>query len=224
MDKPVSRVTRPKEEARRYYNSLSRWYDLVAGSSEEKYRQTGMALLAIQPGERVLEIGFGTGGCLAAFAQATGPSGFVCGIELSDGMAAIARHRLSDVRGNLQAGIVLADGSQPPFGPGCFDAIFMSFTLELFDTPDIVQALRRCRHILHPRGRLGVVSLVKTKDPGMAERIYEWFHAHMPVAVDCRPIDAQTALQRTGFAIERVIHESMWGLPVESILGRNTTL
>ncbi|MEA3351739.1 MAG: methyltransferase domain-containing protein, partial [Chloroflexota bacterium] len=173
MDNPISRVTRPKEDARRYYNRLSRWYDLIAGGSEEKYRQTGMALLNVQPGERVLEIGFGTGNCLVAFAQATGPSGFVGGIELSGGMAAIARQRLIDSGLDQQAGLALADGAQPPFGPDCFDAIFMSFTLELFDTPDIPRVLERCRQMLHSRGRLVVVSLVKAKDPGMAERVYE---------------------------------------------------
>jgi hypothetical protein len=43
------------------------------------------------------------------------------------------------------------------------------------------------------------------------------------VAVDCRPIRAQESLRRAGFAIEQVVHESMWGLPVESILARNTS-
>lgn len=223
MQNVISPVTRSKEQARRYYNRLSGWYDLIAGS-EAPFRQRGLALLDVQPGERILEIGFGTGECLVTLAEAAGTEGFVYGIELSEGMAAQAQHRLAESGLEQRVSLLLADGANAPFVANSFDAIFMSFTLELFDTPEIPHVLQQCRRLLQPRGRLGVVSLVKTEYPGLAERIYEWFHQKMPVAVDCRPIKAQESLRRAGFAIEQVVHESMWGLPVESILARNTSL
>ncbi|HDD61451.1 MAG TPA: 2-heptaprenyl-1,4-naphthoquinone methyltransferase, partial [Chloroflexi bacterium] len=55
-----SRVNRPVQAAESYYSSLSGIYDLVA-SSEKRFIRLGLALLYPQPGERILEIGFGTG-------------------------------------------------------------------------------------------------------------------------------------------------------------------
>lgn len=223
MNASISPVNRSKDEARRYYNRLSHWYDLITGS-EAPFRQRGLAILSAQPGERVLEIGFGTGECLVALAEAVETKGYVYGIELSDGMIAQAQQRLAKSGQEGRTSLLLADGAQAPFSASSFDAILMIFTLELFDTPEIPHVLQQCRRLLRPRGRLSVVSLVKTEYPGLAERIYEWFHQRMPVAVDCRPIKAQESLRRAGFAIQQVVHESMWGLPVESILARNTSI
>jgi demethylmenaquinone methyltransferase/2-methoxy-6-polyprenyl-1,4-benzoquinol methylase len=217
MKTNISPVTRSKAEARANYNRLSRWYDWLAGS-EAKYRQLGMQALDVQPGERVLEIGFGTGTCLEDLGRQVVPEGFVYGIDLSDGMAAVAQERLADAGLSNRVGIALADAAWAPFWERSFDAIFMSFTLELFDTPEIPKVLRGCKRILRQNGRLGIVTLVKTDQPKFPERIYEWFHARMPTAVDCRPILAQAALQKAGFAINRVIFEKMWGLPVEIIV------
>jgi demethylmenaquinone methyltransferase/2-methoxy-6-polyprenyl-1,4-benzoquinol methylase len=94
METSVSRVNRSKEAARQSYNRLSRWYDFIAGSTEKKYRDWGLEKLSAQPGEKILEIGFGTGHCLAALAKAVGTTGRVIGLDLSDGMLAIARERL----------------------------------------------------------------------------------------------------------------------------------
>jgi len=218
MKTTISPVTRTKAEARANYNRLSRWYDWIA-SSEARYRQLGVQALNVQSGDRVLEIGFGTGTCLLDFAQRVSPEGFVCGIDLSDGMVAVAENRLSAAGVAGRVGLTLGDAVQTPFQDECFDAIFMSFTLELFDNPEIPQVLRQCRRILRPGGRLVVVSLVKTEAPNFAERAYEWAHAKMPVSVDCRPIMAQTALREADFEIDKVISEKMWGLPVEIVVG-----
>ena len=218
----ISRVLRPKEEARSSYNKLSRWYDLISGSSEKKYRDIGLQKLAARPGERILEIGFGTGHCILSLAEAVGDSGHVCGIDLSDGMLAIARDRLERAglqgRVDLQAGDALA----LPYESDGFDGVFMSFTLELFDTPEIPLLLEQCRRVLKAGGRIAVVTLVKK--PGMAVRIYEWFHEKMPSAVDCRPILAQEALAAAGFSLGEVTALSMWGLPVEIILAHKGML
>jgi demethylmenaquinone methyltransferase/2-methoxy-6-polyprenyl-1,4-benzoquinol methylase len=195
---------------------LSRWYDIVAGSSEKKYRDIGLQKLDAHSGERILEIGFGTGHCILALAHSVGETGKVYGIDLSDGMLAIAQNRvhqagLSD-RVDLRAG----DAAALPFAQGEFDGVFMSFTLELFDSPEIPLVLDQCYAALRPGGRLAVVALVKKA--GTAVKIYEWVHEKMPVAVDCRPIYAQPALTTAGFSIKDVSPMSMWGLPVEIIL------
>jgi len=219
MNNAISPVKRTKAEARANYNRLSRWYDWFA-SSEARYRQLGVQALNAQSGERVLEIGFGTGSCLVDLARQVGQEGFVCGIDLSDGMAEVAKNRISEAGFAERVFLTLGDAAWASFGADCFNAIFISFTLELFDTPEIPRVLHQCRCILKPGGRLGVVTMVKTEEPNFAERTYEWFHAKMPVTVDCRPIMAQTALQEAGFEITQLITEKMWGLPVEIIVGK----
>ncbi len=209
-----SRVLRSKSQARRSYNRLSRWYDLLAGSSEEKYRAMGVQALGIQPGECVLEIGCGTGTSLASLASLVGPEGAAWGLDLSDGMATLALERIKVAGFYNRSRVCLGDGAWLPFRTGCFQAIFLSFTLELFDTPEIPQVLAGCRRVIAPDGRLGVVAMGMNQPPGLAERIYEWFHHRMPVLVDCRPIDGKSLVEAAGFKVRTEQRESMWGLPV----------
>jgi demethylmenaquinone methyltransferase/2-methoxy-6-polyprenyl-1,4-benzoquinol methylase len=100
------------------------------------------------------------------------------------------------------------------------DGVFMSFTLELFDNPEIPRVLQECHRVLKAAGRLAVVAMTKTDPPGVAVRLYEWFHEHMPDYADCRPIFARQALEENGFEIENRSVSSMWGLPVEIVLGK----
>lgn len=223
MDAIISRVNRSKEDARASYNKLSRWYDVVAGSTEKKYRDWGLEKLSAQPGEKILEIGFGTGHCLVSLAQAVGPNGRVTGLDISDGMLAIARERLQREGLAERADLHLGDAAKLDFiEAGTLDGVFMSFTLELFDNPEIPRVLLECHRILKPGGRLAVVSMTKTNPPGVAVRMYEWFHEKMPNYADCRPIFARQSIEQSEFAIQDVSVSSMWGLPVEIVLGKKS--
>jgi ubiquinone/menaquinone biosynthesis C-methylase UbiE len=220
MDAPISRVRRTKEAARASYNRLSRWYDVIAGSTEKKYREWGLEKLSAQPGEHILEIGFGTGHCLVSLAKAVGPAGRVTGLDISDGMLAITRERLQKERLSERVDLHLGDAASLSFIlPVSLDGVFMSFTLELFDNPEIPRVLQECHRILKHGGRLAVVSMTKTDPPGTAVRMYEWFHEHLPDYADCRPIFARKALEQAGFRIQDASLASMWGLPVEIVLG-----
>jgi demethylmenaquinone methyltransferase/2-methoxy-6-polyprenyl-1,4-benzoquinol methylase len=221
METSIQRVYRSREACRRNYNRLSRWYDLLAGSTEKKYRDLGLEKLSARPGERILEIGFGTGHCLVTLAGTVGQEGRVIGVDISDGMAEIARKRLRQFELHDRVDLYRADASHLDFlEADSMDGVFMSFTLELFDTPDIPCVLQECHRILKSNGRLTVVCMAKTAPPGMAVRVYEWFHDHLPEYADCRPIFAQPVLEQSGFLIEDVSMYSMWGLPVETLLAR----
>lgn len=221
MTATISRVNRSKEDARESYNRLSRWYDVIAGSTEKKYRDWGLEKLSAQPGEKILEIGFGTGHCLVSLAQAVGPNGGVIGVDISDGMLAIARERLQNEGLSDRVELHLGDAAELDFiEAGSLDGVFMSFTLELFDNPEIPRVLQECHRILKPGGRLAVVSMTKTDPPGVAVRMYEWFHEKVPNYADCRPIFARGSIEQSGFAIQDVSVSSMWGLPVEIVLGK----
>ena len=158
---PVLRVFQSKDQTRAFYNKISRVYDLLSERSEAPTRKAGLVLLRARAGESVLEIGFGTGHSLVAFAKAVGPKGTVFGLDLSDKM--LQRAKISLARFNLLARAQLrcADATQLPYEDNSMDAVFMSFTLELFDTPEIPKVLRECKRVLRPGGRIVVVGMSK---------------------------------------------------------------
>jgi len=207
----------PREQTRQNYNRMSRWYDLFAGG-EKRFAETGLQILGVKSGEKVLEIGFGTGHSLATMAQQAGDSGLATGVELSPGMIEVARRRIRTDGLEKHTQMMQGDGTLLPLISNSFDATFLSFTLELFPDLEIPVVLSECHRVLKREGRLGVVSLLK-RDV-LACRIYEWGHERWPVLLDCRPIDLRKHLEAGGFRVQAAKVQRMWGLPVEIALGR----
>jgi demethylmenaquinone methyltransferase/2-methoxy-6-polyprenyl-1,4-benzoquinol methylase len=214
----MQRVLQSKAETRSYYNKIANYYDLLAEHSEGPMREAGLHLLAPRPPEHILEIGPGTGHCLVELARAVGPSGRVFGIDLSDKMVELASARVRENGLNDSVEITCGDVEQLPFSADALDAVFMSFTLELFDTPDIPRVLAECRRVLKPGGRIVVVAVSHEGKQSLALRVYDWTHQHFPNLLDCRPIYAKRALEKAGFNVLEVKHEQMW-VPVEVVLG-----
>ena len=206
-----------REQTRQNYDRMSRWYDMFAGS-EKKFTETGLQILGAKVGERVLEIGFGTGHSLAMLAQQVGETGLVIGVELSPGMIEVTRKRIQAKSPERSAQMIQGDGTLTPFASNSFDAAFLSFTLELFSEAEIPVVLKECHRVLNQEGRLVIVSLAK-KDV-LACRLYEWGHKRWPVMLDCRPIELHKSLETGGVRVQAAKVQTMWGLPVEIVLGR----
>ena len=220
----MARVRRTPQEARTAYDRMSRWYDLLAGGSEGPHVEAGLRKLSAAPGEQILDMGFGTGHALMSLAEATGPAGRAIGVDISEGMARVAHDRLEDASQKDVVRLVCGDGARLPLADKLADGIFMSFTLELFDTPRIPAVLAECRRVLRKDGRLCVVSLAKREQESALVRLYEWVHDCSPRYVDCRPIPVRQVLEAGGFRVVETERRSMWGLPVDVALGTPETI
>ena len=223
INSPVEPVNRPRASAAALYDRMSRWYDWLAGPSEIRLQRLGLSLLAVSPGETVLEIGYGTGRCVVELARAVGASGKVNGIDLSTGMRAVATARVVAAGLMDRVELLCQDAIRLPFDAGQIDAIFMSFTLELFETPDIPVLLGECRRALRAAGRLGVVAMAQTPRRHLAVRLYELAHRRWPGIVDCRPIPVAAIMTAAGFHIAHSERHWLWGLPVDVLLARTNS-
>ena len=217
---PLRRVNRTHAQARNHYDRLSRCYDVLAGNVERRYRNVGLRMLGAEAGESILEIGFGTGEALRSLAAAVGPSGEVHGIDISQGMIEVSRAKLRHASTADRVVLRRGDAVQLPYSNCCFDALFMCFTLELFDTPEIPTVLAECRRVMRPEGRICVVAMSRRCPDHPMTRLYEWLHDRFPRRLDCRPILARHSLEEAGLRTIELRRTSIFGLAVDVLLSR----
>ena len=103
---------------------------------------------SIQAGEHVLDVGCGTGSLTAEAAARVGRSGRVVGLDVSDGMLAVARAGRPDIEWRR------GDETHLPVDLGTFDVVMSNFALVFFRDP--ITALREMWRVLRSRGRLAV--------------------------------------------------------------------
>lgn len=216
-------VLRTREEAKRFYDRVSSFYDCLTAGFEGKYARNALEWLSIEQGETVLEIGFGTGRCLERIAEQVGPKGKAYGIDISSGMLAVTRRRLERAGIGDRVELHCGDAVALPYQANIFDAVFMSFTLELFDTPEIPPVLHEVNRVLRVGGRLGVASMSKENGRSLLLRLYEWAHNRWPKYLDCRPIYVEHWLRDAGYVITRKKKLRLLGLPIEIVVAMKAT-
>lgn len=214
-------VPRTKQEAKRFYDRVSRFYDYLAWAFEGKYAEMALERLAIKDGETVLEIGFGSGHCLRRIAESVGETGKAYGIDISSGMLEVTRRRLERAKLTDKTELYCGDAANLPYDDNTFHAVFMSFTLELFDTPEIPELLEEVKRVLKPGGRLSVASMSREGEPSVLLRLYEWAHKKWPKYVDCRPIYVEQSLKDIGYETKSKEKVKLFGLPGEIVVAVN---
>lgn len=215
---PRRRAERRSGSRATFYDRLSVFYDWIAEASEGKPRQHALQALGAGQGDKVLEIGVGTGRALPSLVRGVGAGGRVFGIDVSPGMLRVAVHHSAALKLRERVALQRADARALPYRSQTLDAVFMSFTLELFGEGDIPLVLREVWRALRPGGRVGVVSLVEGKPRTRSARLYRWFRRRWPRLIDCRPIPLEADLAQAGFRLQSSEGLDVSGLPVRAVI------
>jgi ubiquinone/menaquinone biosynthesis C-methylase UbiE len=130
---------------------LGRLGGLILARTNRKAAETAIELLAVRPGDCVLEIGFGPGVGIAILAERV-RSGRVAGVDPSAEMVRQATRRNAQA---IEAGRVdlrRAGADQLPFAHGAFDKALAVNSMQVW--PDPGAGMREVRRVLKPGGQV----------------------------------------------------------------------
>jgi demethylmenaquinone methyltransferase/2-methoxy-6-polyprenyl-1,4-benzoquinol methylase len=143
-------VLENKARARLFYKYLSKVYDQVNPFIwNEEMRDEALAMLDIQPGDRVLDVGCGTGFATEGLLQYTDD---VHGLDQSAHQMEKAFEKFGK---NDRVRFYRGDAERLPFADDSFDVVWSSGSIEYWPNP--VAALREFRRIVKPGGTVLVV-------------------------------------------------------------------
>ena len=132
------------DDVQKAYSRWSRVYDMVFGPTFATARRRAVAMLELQEGERVLEVGVGTGLSFPEFPLSCS----AYGIDISRPMLKRAKARAR----RPGTGIAEADACQLPFGNDAFDAALIPYVLSA--VPDPIGLLQEAVRVVRPDGSI----------------------------------------------------------------------
>jgi len=189
------------------YEKLALVYDFAFGPPLHAGRVESVGRLEITPGDRVLEVGVGTGINAVLYPRHC----HVTGIDLSSSMLdkaerRIASRRLTNVR------LLQMDAEALTFPDDSFDIVYAPYTISVVSDP--IKAVHEMRRVCRSGGRFVFLNHFMSTNPfwSRIERLISPFTVHLGFKAD---LDLTAFLAQAGLepiAIEKVNIPKLWSL------------
>src|SRR5262245_22640407 len=138
------------------FNLIADEYDDPALRGFVKSAHRLVELAELCNGQRILDVGTGTGNAAIVAAHAVGPEGRVTGVEIAENMREKALQRIA-AAGLSNVEVQAGDAASLTFENDSFDVILCASAI--YTLTDIPAGLREWRRVLKPGGRVAFSSL-----------------------------------------------------------------
>src|SRR5215471_13438701 len=191
----------------RVYENLAWVYDLIFGPTLHPGRVNALKRMGIKPGDRVLEVGVGTGINTSLYPKDCS----VTGIDLSSSMLEKARERVAR-KGVRNVRLLQMDAANLKFADDTFDIVYAPYVISV--VPDPVSVAREMRRVCRPGGRIVILNhfLSKSRIGASLERMISPFTRYLGFKSD---LDLQAFLVQADLkpvSIEKVNVPRIWSL------------
>src|SRR5215208_337225 len=189
------------------YEKLAKVYDVTFGPTLHPGRLQAIQRMDIQSGERVLEVGVGTGINLSLYPKNCS----VVGIDFSSSMLEIARERAArkEIR-NVR--LLQMDAADLKFSDDSFDIVYAPYLISV--VPDPVRVAHEMRRVCRPGGRIILLNHFLSPNALLSriERLISPFTIHIgfKADLDLPAFLAQAEMQPQ--SIEKVNIPKIWSL------------
>jgi len=137
---------------KKIYDVHSMFYDATFGRLVKRRIERAINHMNIQPADRILDLGIGTGVSLNFYPT---DRGHLVGVDLSAGMLREARKKIRE-QGRTNASVFQANALQLPFGDDTFDHVFISHVISVVSDP--IQLVKEAQRVARPNARIVIVN------------------------------------------------------------------
>ncbi len=189
------------------YDKLAKVYDLTFGPTLHPGRLQAIKRMNIQPGERVLEVGVGTGINLDLYPRAAA----ITGIDYTASMLEKARERAAKLVG-MPVRLLQMDAADLKFADSSFDIVYAPYLISV--VPDPIKVAQEMHRVCRPGGRVIILNHFLSPNV-LLSRIERWIspatiHIGFKSDLDLPAFLAQADLKPV--SIEKVNIPKIWSL------------
>jgi phosphatidylethanolamine/phosphatidyl-N-methylethanolamine N-methyltransferase len=191
----------------RVYERLASVYDLTFGPTLHPGRLQARDRMVIEPGDRILEVGVGTGINASLYPSHC----HITGIDLSTSMLDKARERVAR-QGLRNVRLLEMDAANLTFADDSFDIVYAPYLVSV--VPDPVLVVREMRRVCRPGGRIIILNHFRSANPVLSriERAISPFTVHIGFKSDLDLPGFLAQAEMQPISIEKVNFPRIWSL------------